>query len=120
LLQILGNNDMDLPVLIEALPDGARYTARLGEPLNLAVEAATADEAQQRLTDALRRRLQQGAELRSISVPVVPAGGAKNGYLPDDELTQQWLQAVQQFREECHEADERLIAEESPRGKAAS
>jgi hypothetical protein len=59
---------MELPVLIERLPDRDRYTARLGEPFNLTVEAATADEAQDRLTDALRRRLQQGAELRSIAV----------------------------------------------------
>jgi hypothetical protein len=59
---------MELPVLIERLPDGDRYTARLGEPFNLTVEAATANEAQDRLTDALRRRLQQGAELRSIAI----------------------------------------------------
>jgi hypothetical protein len=59
---------MELPVLIERVPGADRYTARLGEPFNLTVEAATPDEAQDRLTDALRRRLQQGAELRSIAV----------------------------------------------------
>jgi hypothetical protein len=58
---------MEPPVFIERLPDGDRYIARLGEPFNLAAEAATADEAQDRLTDALRRQLQQGAELRLIA-----------------------------------------------------
>lgn len=92
---------MELPVLIERLPDGIRYTARLGEPFDLTVEAATADEAQHRLSEALRHRLQEGAELRSISLPSFPKGG----WLPDDDLTREWLQAVQQFRDECDEAD---------------
>src|SRR5262245_6128059 len=87
-----GRNVVELPVLIERLPDGVRYAARLGEPFNLTVEAATADEAQHQLTDALRRRLEQGAELRSISVSPVLATVAKGGWLPQDELTQEWLQ----------------------------
>jgi hypothetical protein len=111
---------MELPVLIERLPDGARYAARLGEPFNLRVEASSADEAQQQLADALGRLLQQGTELRSISVPparpVVPTGG----WLPEDELTREWLQAVQQFRDECDEADRRRLSEGSSEGKAAS
>ena len=80
---------MELRVLIERLPHGDRYTARLGEPFNLRVEAATADEAQDRLIDALRRRLQRGAELRLIAVrPAAPAGPT-GGRLPPDDLTQQ-------------------------------
>lgn len=92
---------MELPILIERVPDGGGYIARLGEPFNLTAETATADEAQGRLTDALRRRLQQGAELRSISLRPAGPDGA---WLPQDELTQEWLQAVQQFRDECDEA----------------
>jgi hypothetical protein len=111
---------MELPVLIERLPDGSRYTARLGEPFNLTVEAATADEAQHRLTEALRRLLQQGAELRSISVRPASPPGPMGSWLPDDDLTQEWLQAVRQFRDECDEADRRRLAEGSSEDKAAS
>lgn len=111
---------MELPVLIERLPDGGRYRARLGEPFNLTVEAATADEAQHRLTEAVRHRLQQGAELRSICVRPVSPPGPQGDWLPEDELTQEWLQAVQQFRDECDEADRRRLSEGSSEGKAAS
>src|SRR5581483_5029979 len=107
---------VELPVLIERLPDGNRCVARLGEPFNLTVEAPTADEAQRRLADALRQRLQQGAQLRSISVP----SAAPGGWLPDDELTQEWLRAVQQFRDECDEADQRRLSDGPSPGKAAS
>jgi hypothetical protein len=100
---------MELPVLIEHLPDATGYTARLGEPFNLSVEAATADEALGRLLDALRRRLQQGAELRSITVPLAAAAVPKGGWLPQDDLTREWLRAVQQFRDECDEADRRRL-----------
>ena len=111
---------MELPVLIERLPDGSRWTARLGGPFNLTVEAPTADEAQRRLSDAVGRLLQQGAELRSISVPPAAVAAPKGGWLPDDELTREWLQAVQQFRDECDEADRRRLAEGSAQAKAAS
>jgi hypothetical protein len=111
---------MELPVLIERLPDGVRYTARLGDPFNLTFEAATPEEAQHRLTDALRRRLQQGAELPSISVRPASPTAPEGGWLPDDDLTQEWLQAVRQFRDEADEADHRRLSEESPEGKAAS
>ena len=98
---------MELPVLIERLPNGDRYRARMGEPFNLTVEATTAEEAQRQLTEALRRRLQQGAELRSISVRPLSSPGPQGGWLPEDDLTREWLQAVQQFRDECDEADRR-------------
>jgi hypothetical protein len=111
---------MELPVLIERLPDGDRYTARLGEPFNLTVEAATADEAQDRLSDALRHRLQQGAELRSIALRPAGPTGPKGGWLPQDDLTQEWLQAVQQFREECDAADRRRLGEGAVEGESAS
>jgi len=107
-------------VRIERLPDGLRFTARPGEPFNLTVEDSTAEEAQHRLTDALRHRLQQGAELRSISVQPVSPPGPKGGWLPEDDLTREWLQAVQQFRDECAEADRRRLSESPSEDKAAS
>ncbi len=108
---------MELPVLIEPLADRPGYSARLGEPFPLTAEAATPDEARDRLVDALRLRLQQGnAQLLSILVPPPPKGG----WLPEDDLTREWRQAVQEFRDECDEADRRRILGDPAEGEAAS
>jgi len=111
---------MELPVLIERLPDGVHYTARLGEPFNLTVEAPTPEEAQDRIREAVRRRLDQGAELRAISVRASSPAPPEGGRLPDDELTREWLQAVRQVRDEADEADRRRLSEGAAEGKAAS
>jgi len=42
------------------------------------------------------------------------------GWLPDDELTKEWQQAVEEYRRECDEADRRRILGESAEEKAAS
>jgi hypothetical protein len=42
------------------------------------------------------------------------------GWLPDDELTQEWQRAVEEYRRECDEADRRRILGESAEEKAAS
>jgi predicted RNase H-like HicB family nuclease len=110
---------MELPVLIERLPDGVRYMARLGEPFNLTVEGSSPDEAQQRLSEVVLQKLQQGAQLRSLRLPSVLAAETGLGWLPDDDLTREWLQAIQEFRTACDEADHRRIAENTCAGKAA-
>jgi hypothetical protein len=100
---------MQLPIVIEPLPDRSGFTAHLATPFALSATAATAEEAHRQLAELVQRRLQQGMELRTLSVPVGGVGGANGGWLPDDELTQDWLQQVQQYREECDAADrERL------------
>jgi predicted RNase H-like HicB family nuclease len=111
---------MELPVLIERLPDGTHYSARLGEPFNLTAEGSSPDDAQHRLTDALRRRLEQGAELRSISVRPVASPPPEGGWLPNDELTREWLQAVRQFRDEADEADRRRLSDGPAEAQAPS
>jgi hypothetical protein len=100
---------VQLPVVIEPLPDGRGFTAYLAAPFDLSAAAATAEEAQRQLAALLQQRLQQGMELRTLTVPVTAAGGAQAGWLPDDELTRDWLQHMQQYRLECDAADrERL------------
>ena len=94
---------MELPVVIEPLPDGRGFTAHLAAPFDLSAAAATAEEAHRQLAALLQRRLQQGMELRTLTVPVT--GAAEGGWLPDDELTRDWLQLVQQYRAECDAAD---------------
>ena len=48
---------MELPVVIEPLPDGSGFMAHLVAPLDLSASAATAEEAQQQLAALVQRRL---------------------------------------------------------------
>jgi hypothetical protein len=109
---------VELPVVIEPLPEGRGFAAHLGAPFNLSAEAATADEAVHLITAQLQRRLQQGLEIRAVNVPA--GRGAEPGWLPDDELTREWLQFVQQFRSECDIADRQRLLGEGEAAKEAS
>lgn len=105
---------MELPVVIEPLPDGKGYTARLAAPLDLSPQAATAEEAHQQLALLLQRRLQEGVELRTLTVPLGSAPGSQAGWLPDDELTQEWIKEMQAYRAECDAADRQRLAATPP------
>jgi hypothetical protein len=109
---------MELPVVIEPLPDGSGFTAHIAAPFDLSAAAATAEEAHRQLAALLQRRLQQGMELRTLTVP--PTGATAGGWLPDDEVTQEWIQLMQQYRAECDAADRARLenameVEESPK-----
>src|SRR5438132_43576 len=100
---------MELPVVIEPLPDRSGFTAHLAAPFPLSATAATAEEAHRQLAALLQHQMQQGLEFRTLTVPVAAGGASEGGWLPDDELTRDWLQLVQQYRTECDTADrERL------------
>jgi len=106
---------MELPVVIEPLPDRPGFTARLAAPLQLSAEAATAEEAHRQLAALLQRRLQEGLVLRTLTVPSPGAHDNGAGWLPDDELTQDWLRQMQEYRAECDAADRaRLGGTEAP------
>jgi hypothetical protein len=96
---------VELAVVIEPLPDRSGYTAHLAAPLQLSATAATAEEAHRQLAALLQRRLEEGLEFRALTVPFAPGGGAGGGWLPDDELTRDWIRLVQQYRAECDAAD---------------
>jgi hypothetical protein len=46
--------------------------------------------------------------------------GAEPGWLPDDELTRDWLQLMQQYRSECDASDRRRILNDPATGETAS
>ena len=108
---------MEIPVVIEPLPDRSGFAAHLAAPLQLSAAAATAEEAQRQLVALLQRRLQEGMEIRALTIPVLPAGGAQGSWLPDDELTRDWLQLVEQYRAECDAADRERLDNASDQGK---
>src|SRR5439155_18201560 len=95
---------MQLPVIIEASPDRHTFTARVAA-LDLSATADTAEQAHQRLVALLQSRIDSGMELRTISVPVTGTSGSDPGWLPDDELTNEWLKHVEEYRAECDAAD---------------
>ena len=103
---------MVLPVLIEPLPNQNGFTARFVAPIGLSAEAPTPEEAQRRLAALLNERLHQGVQLSSMTVPDANQGG----WLPDDELTQEWLRHVEQFRKECDAADRARFQDDASQG----
>jgi hypothetical protein len=111
---------MELPVAIEPLPEGRGFAAHLAAPFHLSVEAATAEEAYRQVAALLQLRLQQGLELRALRVPVEVKHGAEPGWLPDDELTRDWLRLVEQYRSECDEADRRRLQQDVATGEGTS
>jgi hypothetical protein len=46
--------------------------------------------------------------------------GAEPGWLPDDELTREWLRLVEQYRAQCDAADRRRLTEDATSGEAPS
>src|SRR5262249_44065569 len=109
-----GDAYMQLPALIEPLPDRPGYRARLGEPFNLAAEAGPAEEAARQLSAAVDQRLRAGARVVGIPLPGGGTPAPAPGWLPKDDLTREWQQAVEDYRRECDLADRRRVLGESP------
>ena len=107
------NAPMQLPVLVEALRDRPGYVARLGEPFNVTAEADSPEDALRQLANAVQQRLQAGAKVLPLTLPRQFPSPARAGWLPDDELTREWHEAVEQYRRECDAADRQRILGET-------
>src|SRR5438270_12972680 len=89
-----------IPVLIEPVA-GNGYRAKSGEPLPLAAEGATRDEAMRKLRELLHERLHAGAEVAALEVP---GPAAPNpwvefaGMFKDDPYFDEWQQAMAENR----------------------
>jgi hypothetical protein len=108
-----------LPVVIEPLPDGRGLMAHLVAPLPLSAQGSTGEEAERRLAALLQQRLQEGIELRALTVPLTAAAGSEPGWLPDDEWTREWLQEVEAYRVECDAADRARLDPAAPQESAS-
>ncbi|MBI2806837.1 MAG: hypothetical protein HYX68_17800 [Planctomycetes bacterium] len=91
---------MELPVIIEPLPARPGFSARLAASIDISAEGATADEAEQKLAELVYEKLRNGTELRTPRL-----GVPRGGWLPDDELTREWLQHMKDYRDECDARD---------------
>jgi predicted RNase H-like HicB family nuclease len=107
------NATMQQPVLVEALVGRPGYVARLGEPFNLAAEAESPEDALRQLSEAVRKLLQAGARILPLALPLTFPSPSQAGWLPDDELTSEWRDAIEQYRRECDVADRSRILGES-------
>jgi hypothetical protein len=107
---------MEMPILIEPLPDRAGFVARLGNPFQLSAEAATREEALQKLALMLCQRLQAGTQVAALPIPQ-SASLPGSGWMPDDELAREWRDAVQQYRDEYDQADRSRLLDEPGGGE---
>jgi predicted RNase H-like HicB family nuclease len=89
---------MHIPVLIEPV-DNNGYRVTTGQPLGLAAEGATREEALEQFRQALTTRLQSGAELALVEVPVAEHPLASYaGMFKDNPLFDAWQQAIDDYR----------------------
>lgn len=98
---------MEIPVLVEPLTDRKGYRATVGSPFSLTVDGETRDEAVGNLHRLTRDRLGSEGELRTMEVVSGNPWTDLAGFLPDDDLTHEWMEIMK---------DRRRLANESPDG----
>lgn len=100
---------MEIPVLVEPLPSGKGFRARAGDPLGLSAEGATRDEALHQLQSLTNGRLSSGAEIVPMHVGTGNPWVDSAGFLPDDELTREWMDILRENRKKANEAGDGLL-----------
>lgn len=96
---------MDIPVLVEQLGE-RKYIARSGAPFGLSAEGSSHYEAVTKLEELLRKKLADGAQLDVIQLPGINPLLRYSGMLdPNDPMTQEYFQAIADYRRERDEED---------------
>jgi predicted RNase H-like HicB family nuclease len=91
---------MEIPVLLEPLPDGG-FQARSADPLGLMAQGDTPDAALRHLRDLIRSRTASGAILTSIEVPTPKSGSYLGaGVYKDEPLFDRWREAIEEYRQQ--------------------
>lgn len=101
---------MKLPVLVEPVP-GKGFVAKVSAPFNWSAEGATAEEAVEKLQAEAAVHARNGVRAAEIDVPMPEYENPilrDSGRLPDDEITRQWWEAVQEYRRQCDADPDRL------------
>jgi hypothetical protein len=90
---------MDIPVLVEQLPD-RRYRARSGGPFGLSAEGGSYDEALGNLDRLMREQMAAGAKLDVVRLNSVAENPwvAGAGCLKDDPFFDDWVEAMRENR----------------------
>jgi predicted RNase H-like HicB family nuclease len=96
---------VEIPILIEPVA-GNGYRAKSGEPLPLAAEGATREEAVRNLRQLVQQHLNAGAEVAALDVP---GSAAENpwvefaGMFKDDPYFDEWQEAIAENRRKADE-----------------
>jgi hypothetical protein len=90
---------MDIPVVVEPVDGG--YRARCRHPVAAEATGGTRYEATQALEAALKGRVPEPFVLLPLEVTPDKPWLAAAGWLPDDDLTRQYLDAVAEYRRQC-------------------
>src|SRR5437588_10809772 len=100
---------MTIPSLIEPIA-GNGYRAKSGEPLPLAAEGATRDEAMRNLRQLVQQHLHNGAEVASLEVSGSASGNPWvefAGMFKDDPYFDEWQEAIAENRRKAEEDPDR-------------
>jgi predicted RNase H-like HicB family nuclease len=90
---------MELPVLLEPLPDGG-FRARSGDPLVLTAQGDSPDSALRNLRNLIETRVAGGTRLTTIEVPSLEAGSHPGaGMYRDEPLFDDWRAAIDTYRQ---------------------
>jgi len=100
---------MQIPILIESLPNGQGFRAKAGEPLALSAEGQTKDDAVRNLRLLADSRLATGAEIVPMELASDNAWIERAGFLPDDELTREWMELMRENRKKANESADGLL-----------
>ncbi|MBX9580628.1 MAG: hypothetical protein K2X87_10000 [Gemmataceae bacterium] len=95
---------MDIPVVVG--PAGTGYRARCRHPAEAEAPGGTRYEAVQALEAALKGRVPEPFALLPLEVTPDKPWLAAAGWLPDDDLTRQYLDAVAEHRRQCDARDQ--------------
>jgi predicted RNase H-like HicB family nuclease len=98
---------MEIPVLVEPLPDGG-FRARSADPLGLMAQGDTADSALRHLRELITTRAASGAILTSIEVPSPRSGPHLSaGIYRDDPLFDRWQAEIEAYRQQVEDDPDR-------------
>ena len=100
---------MHIPVVIEPIAgNGFRVTGAGGLSVGLIAEGATAEEAMHRLQEQVQIRVNAGARIADMRVPMQSPWIADAGCLRDEPLYEEWVEAMKEYRQKLDEDPEAL------------
>ena len=107
---------MDIPILVEKDPEKNCYRARAGAPFAIEAEGRSVHDALESVENAIRQKLQEGAMVFHFELKLAPSLLRGAGIWPDDEMTRDWLEGIEEYRRQMDERDfpGETIADPSP------
>ena len=102
---------MEIPVLIEPLTDRNGCRATVGSPLSLSADGETRDDAIAKLKSLTKDRLGLNGEVRAMDVRAADISSQSTQFLPDDALTREWMEIMNERRRLANESPDGLLPE---------